>query len=92
MLHREAPVEVSDVSVGDIRMTPEAPFRRPRLLSILQSRRSSSLLDAVSKSQENIAIAEQLAEVLGADLAASRPICDSGWLPIDRQIGRADRR
>ena len=39
------------------------------------------------KSQENIALAQQLADALGADLAASRPICDSDWLPIDRQIG-----
>ncbi|MFN2481497.1 MAG: electron transfer flavoprotein subunit alpha/FixB family protein, partial [Pyrinomonadaceae bacterium] len=28
-----------------------------------------------------------LADALGAELAASRPICDAGWLPIDRQIG-----
>ena len=33
------------------------------------------------------ATAQQLADALGADLAASRPICDSDWLPIDRQIG-----
>jgi len=32
-------------------------------------------------------IAKQLADALGGDLAASRPICDSGWLPMDRQIG-----
>jgi electron transfer flavoprotein alpha subunit len=24
---------------------------------------------------------------MGAEIAASRPICDSGWLPMDRQIG-----
>jgi len=24
---------------------------------------------------------------LGAELAASRPICDSGWLPMERQVG-----
>ena len=29
----------------------------------------------------------QLAEALGGEIAASRPICDSGWLPMDRQIG-----
>ena len=29
----------------------------------------------------------QLAEALGAELAASRPICDNGWLPMERQIG-----
>jgi electron transfer flavoprotein alpha subunit len=39
------------------------------------------------KSQENIAIAEQLAKAFGAELAASRPICDNGWLPMERQIG-----
>jgi electron transfer flavoprotein alpha subunit len=39
------------------------------------------------KSQENIALAQKLADALGGDIAASRPICDAGWLPIDRQIG-----
>ena len=24
---------------------------------------------------------------MGAELAASRPICDNGWLPMERQIG-----
>jgi electron transfer flavoprotein alpha subunit len=28
-----------------------------------------------------------LAQALGAELAASRPICDAGWLPMDRQVG-----
>ncbi|MDD5543538.1 MAG: electron transfer flavoprotein subunit alpha/FixB family protein [Acidobacteriia bacterium] len=39
------------------------------------------------KKEENIALAKALAEALGAELAASRPICDSGWLPMDRQVG-----
>lgn len=39
------------------------------------------------KEQKNIEIAKQLAEALGGEIAASRPICDSGWLPMDRQIG-----
>jgi electron transfer flavoprotein alpha subunit len=30
---------------------------------------------------------EELAKALGAELAASRPICDSGWLPMERQVG-----
>jgi electron transfer flavoprotein alpha subunit len=34
-----------------------------------------------------VALAEKLASALGAQLAASRPICDSGWLPMERQIG-----
>ncbi|MDQ1468812.1 MAG: electron transfer flavoprotein alpha subunit [Bryobacterales bacterium] len=36
---------------------------------------------------ENIGIVEKLAEALGAELAASRPICDNGWLPMERQVG-----
>ena len=39
------------------------------------------------KGEEHIALARQLAEALGAELAASRPICDAGWLPMDRQVG-----
>ncbi len=39
------------------------------------------------KAPENIGLAEKLAKLLGAELAASRPICDEGWLPMDRQIG-----
>jgi len=37
--------------------------------------------------QENIGIVEELAAALGAELAASRPICDNGWLPMERQVG-----
>ena len=39
------------------------------------------------KEKENIPIVEELAKVLGAELAASRPICDAGWLPMERQVG-----
>jgi electron transfer flavoprotein alpha subunit len=35
----------------------------------------------------HVAHAQQLAAAMGAELAASRPICDAGWLPMDRQIG-----
>ena len=38
---------------------------------------------------ENIPIAEELADALGAELAASRPVIDSGWLPKVRQIGKS---
>ena len=82
-----AAVETMDVSVGDVRMTPEDPFQEAKASVDLTK---SEIIVAVGrgiKSQENIAIAQQLADALGADLAASRPICDSDWLPIDRQIG-----
>lgn len=82
-----AAVETMDVKVGDIRMTPEEPFQEAKASVDLTK---SEIIVAVGrgiKSQENIALAQQLADALGADLAASRPICDSEWLPIDRQIG-----
>jgi electron transfer flavoprotein alpha subunit len=70
-----------------IRMTAEEPFQEVKAAVDLSK---SEIIVAVGrgiKSQENIAVAQQLAEALGADLAASRPICDAEWLPIDRQIG-----
>jgi len=39
------------------------------------------------KAPENLDLAKKLAEALGAEIGASRPICDSGWLPMDRQVG-----
>ena len=39
------------------------------------------------KEKENLPVVEALAQALGAELAASRPICDAGWLPMDRQVG-----
>ncbi len=82
-----ATIETMDVTVGDPRMSPEEPFQEAKASVDLTK---SEIIVAVGrgiKSQENIAVAQQLADVLGADLAASRPICDSEWLPIDRQIG-----
>ena len=39
------------------------------------------------KEKDNIPVVEELAKALGAELAASRPICDAGWLPMERQVG-----
>lgn len=82
-----APVETTDIEVGDVRMQPEEPFQEAKASIDLTK---SEIIVAVGrgiKSEENLSIAQQLADVLGADLAASRPICDAEWLPIDRQIG-----
>jgi len=79
--------EYRDVEVGDIRMTPEEPFQEAKASVDLSK---SEIIVAVGrgiKSQENIDLAQKLADALGGDLAASRPICDADWLPIDRQIG-----
>ena len=69
------------------RMTPEAPFQEAKQAVDLTKTEIIVAVGRGIKSQENIAIAEQLAVALGGDIAASRPICDAEWLPIDRQIG-----
>ncbi len=82
-----APVESMAVEVGEVRMQPEAPFQEMKQAVDLSKAEVIVAIGRGIKSQENIALAEKLAEALGADIAASRPICDAGWLPIDRQIG-----
>jgi electron transfer flavoprotein alpha subunit len=82
-----AQIETIDVEVREIRMTPEEPFQEAKASVDLTKSNVIVAIGRGIKSQENIAVAQQLADVLGADLAASRPICDSDWLPIDRQIG-----
>ena len=82
-----APVETMEVEVGEIRMTPEAPFQEVKQAVDLSKAEIIVAIGRGIKSKENIALAEKLAEALGGDIAASRPICDAEWLPIDRQIG-----
>lgn len=82
-----AQVESMPVEIGEVRMKPEAPFQEVKAAVDLSKAEVIVAIGRGIKGQENIALAQQLADALGADLAASRPICDAGWLPIDRQIG-----
>jgi electron transfer flavoprotein alpha subunit len=75
------------VDVTAIRQQPEAAFREARqAVDLTQAERIVAIGRGI-KGQEHIALARELAEALGAELAASRPICDAGWLPMERQIG-----
>jgi electron transfer flavoprotein alpha subunit len=82
-----ASVETMQVEVGEVRMKPEAPFQEVKQAVDLTKADIIVAIGRGIKSKDNIALAEKLAEVLGGDIAASRPICDAEWLPIDRQIG-----
>ncbi|HEX8141695.1 MAG TPA: electron transfer flavoprotein subunit alpha/FixB family protein [Pyrinomonadaceae bacterium] len=82
-----ATVETLQVEVGDVRMKPEPAFQEVKQAVDLTKADVIVAVGRGIKSKENIALAEKLAEVLGGDIAASRPICDAEWLPIDRQIG-----
>jgi electron transfer flavoprotein alpha subunit len=82
-----APIETMPVEVGDVRMKPEAPFQEVKQAVDLSKADIIVAIGRGIKSKENIELAEKLAAALGGDIAASRPICDAEWLPIDRQIG-----
>jgi len=70
-----------------IRQRPEAPFKEAKqAVDLTQAERIVAVGRGI-KGQEHLPLAQELAKVLDAELAASRPICDSGWLPMDRQIG-----
>jgi electron transfer flavoprotein alpha subunit len=70
-----------------IRQKPEAPFRESARAVDLSSADIIVSVGRGVKEQENIKIVEDLAQALGGEIAASRPICDAGWLPMERQVG-----
>jgi len=76
-----------NIDPSAIRQSPEAPFKEAKQAVDLGQAERIVAVGRGIKSQENIAVAERLASAIGAEIAASRPICDSGWLPMDRQIG-----
>jgi electron transfer flavoprotein alpha subunit len=84
-----APVETINVDITDniIRTKPQAIFKEAKQAVDLTQAEIIVAVGRGIKEQKNIEIAKQLAEALGGEIAASRPICDSGWLPMDRQIG-----
>jgi electron transfer flavoprotein alpha subunit len=84
-----APVEVFTPSIdaSKIRQKPEAPFRESARAVDLTAAELIVSVGRGIKEKENIPVVEELAKALGAELAASRPICDAGWLPMERQVG-----
>ncbi len=84
-----APVEAfrPELAASSIRQAPQPPFRESARAVDLTA---ADLIVSVGRGireKENIALVEELAKAMGAELAASRPICDNGWLPMERQVG-----
>jgi electron transfer flavoprotein alpha subunit len=75
------------IDASRIRQKPEAPFKEAKQAVDLSQAERIVAVGRGIKAQEHVHLAQQLAEAMGAELAASRPICDAGWLPMDRQIG-----
>lgn len=84
-----APVETINAEVPEsaVRNRPEEPFKEAKQAVDLTQAEIIVSVGRGIKEQKNIELAKALADALGGELAASRPICDSGWLPMDRQIG-----
>jgi electron transfer flavoprotein alpha subunit len=75
------------IAAGEVRTRPLERFRESARAVDLSA---AELIVAVGrgiKEADNIALIQELAKVMGAELAASRPICDAGWLPMERQVG-----
>jgi electron transfer flavoprotein alpha subunit len=84
-----APVETVNVDVPEsaVRTHPEEVFKEAKQAVDLTQAEIIVAVGRGIKEQKNIDLAKQLADALGGEIAASRPICDSGWLPMDRQVG-----
>src|SRR6201996_5641648 len=70
-----------------LRITPHEVFQEAKQAVDLSQAEVIVAIGRGIKEQKNLAVAEDLAKVLGGEVAASRPICDNGWLPLERQIG-----
>ena len=76
-----------DLDAGQIRTAPRELFRESQRAVDLGSAEIIVSVGRGIKEADNIPLVQQLADVLGGEIAASRPICDAGWLPMERQVG-----
>jgi electron transfer flavoprotein alpha subunit len=85
----KAPVKpiAVDLKPEQIRTKPLERFREAKQAVDLTQAPVLVSVGRGIKAPENIAMAEKLAKLLNGEICASRPICDEGWLPMDRQIG-----
>ena len=85
----QAPVELfsPNLDAAQIRTRPGEPFRGSEQTVDLSSAQRIVSVGRGIKDAQNLPLVQELATALGAELAASRPICDNGWLPMERQVG-----
>jgi electron transfer flavoprotein alpha subunit len=76
-----------EIAAADIRTRPLELFRESARAVDLSAAEIIVSVGRGIKEADNLPLVEKLAQALGAELAASRPICDAGWLPMERQVG-----
>ena len=94
---REPAPEVPELVMHDLTVSEEGKVRFDSYLEpevgdvdITQQ----EVLVAVGRgiqNQDNISLAEELAEALGGAVCGSRPVIDQGWLPLSRQVGKSGK-
>ena len=75
------------IAAGEVRTRPLERFRESARAVDLSAAELIVSVGRGIKEADNIPLIQELANVMGAELAASRPICDAGWLPMERQVG-----
>lgn len=76
-----------NIEASQIRTKPGEPYRGTAQTVDLGSAQMIVAVGRGIKEESNLSLVQDLAASLGAEIAASRPICDNGWLPIERQVG-----
>ena len=77
----------ADLNASQIRTKPLGLFRESARAVDLSTAEIIVSMGRGIREAENIPIIQKLADALKAEIAASRPICDNGWLPMERQVG-----
>jgi electron transfer flavoprotein alpha subunit len=75
------------IEAAQIRTKPGEPFRGSAQTVDLGSAQRIVSVGRGIKEADNLPLVRELAAALEAEVAASRPICDNGWLPMERQVG-----
>jgi len=76
-----------ELDAGMLKTTSEEPFQEAAGgVDLTSAERIISIGRGVGK-EENMPIVKELAEALKAEIGASRPIVDAGWLPNSHQVG-----
>jgi electron transfer flavoprotein alpha subunit len=88
---QSTPAEITtfapNIEASQIRTKPSEPFRGAAQTVDLGSAPMIVAVGRGIREESNLSLVQDLAASLGAEIAASRPICDNGWLPIERQVG-----
>ena len=88
---QSGPAEIAtftpSIEASQIRTKPGEPFRGAAQTVDLSSAPMIVAVGRGIREEGNLSLVQDLAASLGAEIAASRPICDNGWLPIERQVG-----